>query len=50
MTFEFWDIVISPRFLIPLALIVAGFAPILYSIRKTYAANGEERDVDRTYD
>lgn len=45
MPFEFWDIVINPRFVIPFALVLAAFVPLLYSVWKTYTApieNDEE--------
>lgn len=40
MTFEFWDIVSDFRFLVMFGLVLAGFLPLLLSVKKTWDARG----------
>lgn len=37
--FNYWDYVLSPGFLIPFALVLGGFVPLLYSIYVTWQEN-----------
>ena len=50
MSFEFWDIVINPRFLITFTIVVGGFVPLLYSVWKTYLAGKEEGGTDNEHE
>jgi hypothetical protein len=52
MYFDFWvwEFALSLRFLVAFALVVAGFVPVLYSIRQTYLLGREETELDRAHD
>lgn len=45
MSFDFWKDVVSLRFLLMFGLVLAGFLPMLWSIRATWlAARAQEED------
>ncbi len=44
MNIQTLGFLLSLRFLITFTLVLAGFIPLLYSIRKTYLAGKEEYD------
>ncbi|MCU0511913.1 MAG: hypothetical protein MUE40_05005 [Anaerolineae bacterium] len=38
--YNFWEYVLSPGFLIPFGLVLAGFLPVAYSVFVTWQDNG----------
>jgi hypothetical protein len=44
MSFDNWEIVLRPSFIITAGLVLAGFLPLLLSIRATWLANGEKKE------
>ena len=40
-TFELWDIVLKPTFLVTFLIVLGGFLPVLYSLRETYLQNDD---------
>lgn len=46
MTFEWLDVATDLRFMIPFLLVVIGFGPLLYSIRRTYDAANKKGGSD----
>lgn len=41
---EFWDIVLSPVFLVTFGLVLAPFLPVLWSVWTTWLNDGEIED------
>lgn len=42
MTFDLWEYVLNPVFLLTTGVVLAGFVPMLYSIWRTWEAAGDE--------
>ncbi|MEZ4835570.1 MAG: hypothetical protein R2873_26865 [Caldilineaceae bacterium] len=42
MTFDFWDLMLNPAFLITFGLVLAGFLPMLLSVWSTFVTNDDQ--------
>lgn len=46
MFVDFWDLMLSPTFLITFGLVLAGFLPMLWSIWETYVNNDDHAEYE----